>query len=76
MMFSGLVWVGMFTALGRSSFTVFLITGMVIRKMISSTNMTSTSGVVLMSDIRSVPSSSDAPTLIAMVVYLGHRLTV
>ena len=47
-MFSGLVWVGMLTAFGTCTGTVLVITGMVIRKMISSTSMTSTSGVVLM----------------------------
>ena len=47
-MFSGLVCVGMLTAFGRSTFTVLLITGIVMRKMMSSTSITSTSGVVLM----------------------------
>ena len=47
-MFSGLVWVGMLTAFGIVT-TVFLITGTVIRKMINSTSMMSTSGVVLIS---------------------------
>src|SRR5579863_7878637 len=63
-MFSGLVWVGMLTAFGRSTFTVLLITGMVIRKMMSSTSITSTSGVVLMLAI--APPDS-CPTLIAMM---------
>src|SRR5262249_52055144 len=66
-MFSGLVWVGMLTAFGSSTFTVLLITGMVIRKMISSTSMTSTSGVVLMEAI--APPSSWLPTLIAIAGY-------
>src|SRR6267154_137076 len=65
-MFSGLVCVGILTALGRSTGTVLLITGMVMRKMISSTSMTSTSGVVLMFDI-TVVSSELPPTLIDMV---------
>src|SRR6267378_3420587 len=65
-MFSGLVCVGILTALGRSTGTVLLITGMVMRKMISSTSMTSTSGVVLMLDI-TVFSSELPPTLIDMV---------
>src|SRR5215470_19676418 len=64
-MFSGLVWVGMLTALGRSTFTVLLMTGMVMRKMMSSTSMTSTSGVVLMFDM-TLCSSEDPPTDIAM----------
>ena len=51
LMFSGLVWVGMFAAFGRSTLTDCVITGMVIRKMISSTSMTSTSGVTLISEI-------------------------
>ena len=66
-MFSGLVWVGMLTALGRFTFTVLLITGMVIRKMMSSTSITSTSGVVLMVDITSVfRSAPEPPTFIDM----------
>src|SRR5579871_1070424 len=64
-MFSGLVWVGMLTAFGTVTGTFLVMTGMVIRKMISSTNMTSTSGVVLISDM--IPPSSPVPTLIAMV---------
>ena len=47
MMFSGLVWVGWFTSCGSATGIVCVTTGMVIRKMISSTSMTSTSGVVL-----------------------------
>ena len=54
-MFSGLVCVGMLTALGRSTFTVLVITGIVIRKMMSSTSMTSTSGVVLIVAIIDAP---------------------
>jgi hypothetical protein len=49
--------------LGKDTFTVFVITGMVIRKMINNTNMTSTSGVVLIVELN---SSSLEPTLIAM----------
>src|ERR1700722_16786298 len=55
-MFSGLVWVGMLTALGTFTATFLVMTGIVIRKMINMTNMTSTSGVVLISDM--VPCSS------------------
>jgi len=33
-MFSGLVWVGMFTAFGTLTGTFFVMTGIVIRKMI------------------------------------------
>src|SRR5580700_6943911 len=64
-MFSGLVWVGMLTAFGRSTFTVLLITGMVIRKMMSSTSITSTSGVVLM---LAIDPPDSCPTLIAMTM--------
>src|SRR5580765_3684105 len=68
-MFSGFVCVGMFTALGRSTFTVLLITGMVIRKIMSNTNRTSTRGVVLMFAITPGSSPPDpGPTLIAIIV--------
>jgi hypothetical protein len=43
-------------AFGRSIFTAWLIAGIVTRKMISRTSMTSTSGVMLISLI--MPSSS------------------
>ena len=59
LMFSGLVCVGMLAAFGRSTFTDCVITGIVIRKMISSTSITSTSGVMLISDI-GLSSSSPA----------------
>src|SRR6516164_7684708 len=62
-MFSGLVCVGMLTAFGSCTGTVLVITGMVIRKMMSSTSITSTSGVVLMLAI--APPSSP-PTFIAI----------
>src|SRR4029077_9823483 len=67
-MFSGLVCVGMLTALGSSTLTVLLITGMVIRKMISSTSMTSTRGVVLMVAMIWGSEPPEDPTLIAMNV--------
>ena len=67
-MVSGLVAVAMFAAFGSVTLTVLVITGMVIRKMINSTSMTSTSGVVLMVEIGS--SSSADPTLIAMSGHL------
>src|SRR5262245_56916178 len=72
--FSGFVCVGIFTALGRFCTTVFVITGIVIRKMISSTSITSTRGVVLMVELSSVPSSSLDPTFIAIVEYLEWNL--
>src|SRR6185295_7250969 len=72
--FSGFVCVGMFTAFGRFCTTVLVITGIVIRKMINSTSITSTRGVVLMVEFSSVPSSSPDPTLIAIVEYLEWNL--
>src|SRR6267378_356237 len=66
-MFSGLVLVGIFTAFGSVTGTVLVMIGMVIRKMISSTSMTSTSGVVLMSDMTPCSSSSPLWTFIDMV---------
>ena len=60
--FSGFVVVGSNTTLGRVIGTVWMTTGTVIRKMMSNTSMTSTSGVVLMSDIGdSSPSPPAAP---------------
>src|SRR5260221_9097314 len=66
-MFCGLVLVGIFTAFGSVTGTVLVMIGMVIRKMISSTSMTSTSGVVLMSDMMPCSSSSELWTFIDMV---------
>src|SRR6201996_5865502 len=71
-MFSGLVWVGMLTAFGNCTGTVLLMTGIVMRKMISSTNMTSTRGVVLMLFITAC-SSPELPTLIAILGILVGR---
>src|SRR5687768_18238717 len=57
-------------------------TGTVIRKMISSTSITSTSGVVLIAETTSSSSSSAAPTVIAMALCLRggvrqqHRVEV
>src|SRR5579863_105801 len=70
-MFSGLVCVGILTALGRSTFTVLVITGIVIRKMMSNTSITSTSGVVLMVAI--MPPLLASPTFIDMVSYSLQR---
>src|SRR5246127_1945055 len=64
-MFSGLVCVGMLTAFGNCTGTVFVITGMVIRKMMSSTSITSTSGVVLMVAM-TFTSPEPAPTFMGM----------
>src|ERR1700678_262541 len=63
-MFSGLVCVGKLVAFGSSTGTCWMMTRIVMMKMIRSTNITSTRGVTLMSDIAS-PSLS-APTFNAM----------
>src|SRR5207248_5801176 len=63
---SGLGCVGMLTAFGNVTFTVFVITGMVMRKMMSSTSITSTSGVVLMVAITLTSPPPPEPTLMAM----------
>src|SRR5580698_9156177 len=57
-MFSGLVSVGMFRAFGSCTGTFFNTTGTVMRKMISITSITSTSGVVLIVVFRSASSES------------------
>src|SRR5579862_4128158 len=75
-MFSGLVMVGMLTAFGTVTCTVFVITGIVIRKMISNTSMMSTSGVVLISDMMPRSSSPD-PMLIDMAdLLVDQRSTI
>src|ERR1700747_44884 len=71
-MFSGLVWVGMLTALGRVSGTVLVITGIVMRKMMSSTSITPTSAVLLMVPI--MPPLLASPTFIDMVSYSLKRV--
>ncbi|MNN78726.1 hypothetical protein D3C81_1953040 [compost metagenome] len=60
-MFCGLVSFGWFVARGRSIFTAWLMTGIVMMKMISNTSMTSTSGVMLISLITSSSSPSSVP---------------
>src|SRR3954468_21623553 len=72
-MFSGLVCVGRLRSFGRSSAMFWTTTGMVMRKMISSTSITSTSGVVLICEFRS--SSSACPTCIAMSGHLVGRMS-
>ena len=62
--FSGLVIVGSKRTSGSFSCTAWTATVVVTRKMMRSTSMTSTSGVVLMSDIEL--SVESPPTLIAM----------
>jgi len=54
--------------LGSSMGTCWMTTGIVIRKMMSSTSITSTSGVVLMADMTSWSSSASWPTVMAMGV--------
>src|ERR1700730_5235619 len=67
-MFSGLVCVGKLVAFGRSNCTCWMMTRMVMMKMIRSTNITSTRGVTLMSDIA---SASSPLKLIAMDLFLA-----
>src|SRR6202789_4213963 len=67
-MFSGLVCVGKLVAFGSSTGTCWMMTRIVMMKMIRSTNITSTRGVTLMSDIA---SASSPAKLIAMGVYLA-----
>src|SRR5262245_27971311 len=73
-MFSGFVCVGMFTAFGNCIGTVVVITGMVIRKMMRSTSITSTSGVVLISDIMfcSSPGGAKGSEFIAISSHLSN----
>ncbi len=65
-MFSGLVCRGTFVSCGNCSAIDCVITGIVTRKMISNTSITSTSGVVLMEDMASSSPLSAGPTFIAM----------
>src|SRR5580765_4367904 len=65
-MFSGFVCRAMLVSFGSVIGTVCVTTGMVIRKMISSTSITSTSGVVLIAETTSSSSPSLEPTFIAM----------
>src|SRR5450631_2633824 len=64
---SGLVCVGRLLAFGRLTLISFKATGTVMMKMIKSTNMTSTSGVTLMSD--STSPSSPPLAVIAMALH-------
>src|SRR6476646_3956003 len=66
-MFSGLVIVAMLRAFGSCTGTAFTITGMVTRKMMSRTSITSTSGVVLIVVFSSGSSPSADATCMAMV---------
>jgi hypothetical protein len=66
-MFSGLVSRTSLRSFGRTTGIDVVTTGMVIRKMISSTSITSTSGVVLIVETTSSSSPSSEPTFIAMI---------
>ena len=70
-MFSGLVSRTSMRCFGSSTWIDVVTTGIVIRKMISSTSITSTSGVVLIAETTSSSSPSAGPTFIAMASGLG-----
>ncbi len=57
--------------MGTCTATFLVITGMVIKKMISSTSMMSTSGVVLISDM--MPRSSPAPDCMLIAIAGNSR---
>ncbi len=71
-MFSGLVSRTSTRSLGSCTGTDVVTTGMVIRKMMRSTSITSTRGVVLMSEM-TLSSSSEDPTVMAMEFSGGLR---
>src|SRR5512143_1200529 len=70
-MFSGFVSRISLRSFGSSTGIDVTTTGIVIRKMISSTSITSTNGVVLIVEIASSSSPDAGPTLIAMASRLG-----
>src|SRR5579859_7386063 len=72
-MFSGLVTVTTLRSLGSSSVIDCVTTGIVIRKMISRTSITSTRGVVLMVELTSSSSLLSLPTFIAMRIPSRYR---
>src|SRR5471032_2037110 len=73
-MFSGLVTVTTLRSLGSSSVIDCVTTGIVIRKMINNTSITSTRGVVLMLEVTSSSSPlSPGPTFIDMRVPSRYR---
>src|SRR4051812_20957166 len=73
-MFCGVVSVTWLDTTGSLTGTVFIATGMVIRKMMSMTSMTSTSGVVLIVELTSSsPEPSAGPTLIDITCLLQWR---
>ena len=68
---SGLVSRTKFFSLGKSTLMDVVTTGMVIKKMIKSTNITSTKGVVLISLM--ISSSFSEPMFIDMMGLLVNR---
>src|SRR6476620_8259352 len=74
-MFSGLVSRTSLRSFGSTTGMELRTTGTVMRKMISRTSMTSTSGVVLIVETTS-SSSLDEPTFIAMALRLGRDVRV
>src|SRR3954469_20209914 len=74
-MFSGFVCRAMLRSFGKLTGTCCTTTGMVIRKMMSSTSITSTRGVVLMAAITSCSPvlSASWPTVMAMAILLARR---
>src|ERR1700712_4447911 len=73
-MFSGFVVVTMLRSLGSSSVIDCVTTGIVIRKMISKTSITSTRGVVLMLELTSSsPSLSPPPGPIFIAIGFPSR---
>jgi hypothetical protein len=73
-MFSGLVCVTWLRSSGSLSGTVCVTTGMVIRKMISSTSITSTNGVVLIAETTSSSSLDSEPTFMPIATLLRRVL--
>src|SRR3990167_7500153 len=71
---SGLISFGALSARGRSIFTEWVSTGTVMMKMISSTSMTSTSGVMLISLMASSLSSRPLPNAISVASLLGRDM--
>src|SRR6267378_2371198 len=69
-MFSGLLVRGWFDSLGRFSLIEVTTTGIVIRKMISSTSITSTRGVMLICELASL-TPREPPTL--MPIWFSSR---
>src|SRR5690606_24234419 len=71
---SGLMSLIALLAWGKSTFTEWVSTGTVIIKIISSTNITSTRGVMLISLITSLSSSSPPPKAISVTLFVGFAI--